>query len=114
MSKNKVGNFLINSLPDEEKSVEVIVKDENIWISQKGMAELFGVDRTGIERHLKNIFSEGELIETMVYANFAQPLDMVADEKAIFEYDEFNKFQKIISDFDKEIMKHSPLEDNDE
>ena len=37
-----------------------------------------------------------------------------ADEKAKLEYDEFNKFQKIVSDFDKKIMKHSPLEDDDE
>lgn len=71
MIKSKVGNFLIYNLPDEEKSVEVIIEDENIWISQKGMAELFGVDRTGIGRHLKNIFSESELIETVVCANFA-------------------------------------------
>lgn len=71
MSKNEVKNFLVYSLPDEEAGVDVIVKDENIWISQKGMAELFGIDRTGIGKHLKNIFSEGELDEEVVCANFA-------------------------------------------
>ena len=61
MSKNEIKNFLVYSLPDEDVSVDIIVKDENIWISQKGMAELFGIDITGIVKHLKNIFSECEL-----------------------------------------------------
>ncbi len=68
---NQITNFLIYNLPDEEVSVDIIVKDETIWISQKGMAELFGIDRTGIGKHLKNIFSDGELDEEVVCANFA-------------------------------------------
>ena len=64
-------NFLIYRLPDEEVSVDILVKNENIWINQKGMAELFGIDRSGITRHLKNIFLEGELDEKVVCANFA-------------------------------------------
>lgn len=44
-------------------SIDTIVKDENMWLSQNGMAELFGIDRTGIGRHLSNIFKSGELIE---------------------------------------------------
>lgn len=68
---NKNINFLIYRLPDEEVSVDILVKNENIWVSQKGMAELFGIDRSGITRHLKNIFLEGELDEKVVCANFA-------------------------------------------
>ncbi|WP_103980895.1 virulence RhuM family protein [Helcococcus massiliensis] len=64
-------NFLIYRLPDEEVSVDILVKNENIWINQKGMAELFGIDRSGITKHLKNIFLEGELDEKVVCANFA-------------------------------------------
>lgn len=64
-------NFLIYNLPDEKLSVDIIVKDETIWISQKGLSELFGIDRTGIGKHLKNIFSDGELDEKVVCANFA-------------------------------------------
>lgn len=71
MSKDKVGNFLIYNLPDEDVSVDITVRDENIWITQKTMAELFGIDRSGIGKHLRNIFLEGELDEKEVCANFA-------------------------------------------
>lgn len=57
---------------DEEARVQVAVKDETIWLTQKGMAELFGVDRSVISRHLKNIFEEGELVAEVVCADFAQ------------------------------------------
>ena len=68
---NQTTNFLIYNLPDEKLSVDIIVKDETIWISQKGLTELFGIARTGIGKHLKNIFSDGELDEKVVCANFA-------------------------------------------
>lgn len=68
---NQTTNFLIYNLPDEEVSVDIIVKGETIWISQKGLSELFGIDRTGIGKHLKNIFSDGELDEKVVCAKFA-------------------------------------------
>ena len=55
----------------EDVKVQVIVKDETIWLSQKGMAELFEVDRSVISRHLKNIFDERELVAEVVCANFA-------------------------------------------
>ena len=61
MSKNEVKNFLVYSLPDEEAGVDVIVKAENIWISQKGMAELFNVNVPAISKHLNNIYDELEL-----------------------------------------------------
>lgn len=64
-------DFLIYRLPDENGEVKAIVKDETLWTTQKGMAELFGVDKSTISRHLKNIFSEGELDEKVVVAIFA-------------------------------------------
>jgi Virulence protein len=64
--------LLFQSKVDEEDvKVQVIVKDETIWLSQKGMAELFEVDRSVISRHLKNIFDERELVAEVVCANFA-------------------------------------------
>ena len=64
--------LLFQSQADEEDvKVQVIVKDETIWLSQKGMAELFEVDRSVISRHLKNIFDERELVAEVVCANFA-------------------------------------------
>ncbi|MCL2717630.1 MAG: virulence RhuM family protein [Lachnospiraceae bacterium] len=56
---------------DNENEVDVIIKDETIWLTQKSMSELFGVDRTTISRHLKNIFESGELEEKVVSAEIA-------------------------------------------
>lgn len=58
--------FLLYNLPDEEGKVQVVVKDETIWCTQKAMSVLFGVGVPAISKHLKNIFEEGELREDMV------------------------------------------------
>ena len=56
---------------DNDNEINVIVKDETIWLTQKAMGELFNVDRTSISRHLKNIFESGELEEKVVCAEIA-------------------------------------------
>ena len=53
--------FLIYRSAEEDVSVDALVKDETIWLNQKGMAELFGVEVPAISKHLSNIFTEGEL-----------------------------------------------------
>ena len=58
--------FLLYSLPDEEGKVQVVIKDETLWCTQKAMAQLFGVGVPAISKHLKNIFEEGELIKNVV------------------------------------------------
>lgn len=58
--------FLLYSLPDEEGKVQVVIKDETIWCTQKAMAQLFGVGVPAISKHLKNIFEDGELRKDMV------------------------------------------------
>ena len=58
--------FLIYRSAEEDISVDAIVKDESIWLSQQGMAELFGVQKPAISKHLKKIFEEGELDEKVV------------------------------------------------
>ena len=52
--------FLLYSLPDEDGKVQVVIKDETIWCTQKAMAELFGIDKSGISRHIANIFRSEE------------------------------------------------------
>ena len=54
-------SFLMYTSKEENISVNVVVKDETIWLTQKAMAELFGVGIPAISKHLKNIFDEGEL-----------------------------------------------------
>ena len=58
--------FLLYRLPDEEGKVQVVIKDETIWCTQKAMAQLFGVGIPAISKHLKNIFEEGELVADSV------------------------------------------------
>jgi len=180
---NKELQFLIYNTPHENIKVDVVVKDETIWLTQKAMAALFGVQVPAISKHLKNIYEEGELFEnttiskmetvvnrgfrgevnevidfynldaiisvgyrvnsikatafrqwatktlvenenTFTMQQFAQSVNeflhfrkfkiltnkgkiskVQAEQKAAEEYDEFNKTQKIISDFDKEIKR---------
>ena len=63
--------FLLYSMPDDQGKVQVIVKDGTIWCTQKAMAQLFGVDRSVITKHLKNIFDSGELRQESVCAKNA-------------------------------------------
>ena len=53
--------FLIYSTAQEDVKIDVVVKDETIWLTQKSMAELFGVGVPAISKHLANIYEEGEL-----------------------------------------------------
>ena len=65
MASNEI-QFLLYSLPDEEGKVQVVIKDETIWCTQKAMAQLFGVCVPAISKHSKNIFEEGELQKEVV------------------------------------------------
>ena len=53
--------FRLYDLPNEEGKVQVLIKEETIWCTQKAMAQLFDVNLPAISKHLKNIFEEGEL-----------------------------------------------------
>ena len=63
--------FILYKEINENVAVNVVIKDETLWLTQKSMAELFGVDLSSINRHLKNIFTEGELSEQVVIAKIA-------------------------------------------
>ena len=58
--------FLIYRSAGEDVSVGAVIKEESIWLTQKAMAELFEVQTPAINKHLRNIFAEGELDETVV------------------------------------------------
>ena len=63
--------FLLYNLPNEEEGVQVVMKDEMIWCTQKAMAQLFGVDKSGVSRHISHLFDEGELDQNTTVAKFA-------------------------------------------
>ncbi|MCD8106693.1 MAG: virulence RhuM family protein [Oscillospiraceae bacterium] len=54
--------FLIYKSAEEDVSVNAVIKDETIWLTQRAMAELFGVEVPAISKHLSNIYEEGELV----------------------------------------------------
>ena len=64
--KDELTEFLLYTTPNAEIKVEIFVNDETVWLPQKRMAELFGVQRPAITKHLKNIFESGELDENSV------------------------------------------------
>ena len=53
--------FLLYNMPDADGKVQVVIKGETLWCTQKAMAQLFGVGVPAVSKHLKNIFAEGEL-----------------------------------------------------
>lgn len=56
-------NFLVYTSAEEDVSINALIKDDTIWLTQKGMAELFDVNVPAISKHLSNIFAEGELVK---------------------------------------------------
>lgn len=69
--RNSTAEFLTFVLAGKEDGIQVLYKDETVWATQKVIAELFGVDRSVVTKHLKNIFQTSELQQDSVCANFA-------------------------------------------
>ncbi len=69
--ENSFTEFLLYKSPNGEIKIEIFLKNENIWLTQEKIAMLFGVDRSVITKHLKNIFETFELNENSVCAKFA-------------------------------------------
>ena len=68
---NKEFQFLIYNVPTEDVTVNAIIKDETIWLTQKAMAELFDCTADNVSLHLKNIYSEQELKEDSTTEEFS-------------------------------------------
>ena len=63
---NEQNNFIMYTTDDGQVDIEVRLEDENVWLTQNSMAELFNTTRNNITMHIKNIFEEGELQENSV------------------------------------------------
>ena len=63
--------FLVYRSAEEEASVDAVIKDETIWLTQKSMSELFGCTADNISLHLKNIYMEQELDERATTEEFS-------------------------------------------
>lgn len=83
---NTFTEFLLYTTPDGKVKVEIFLRDENVWLTQDKMAELFGVQRPAITKHLKNIFDSGELLETSV----SSILELAASDGKIYNTKFYN------------------------
>jgi len=69
--RDEVTDFLLYTAPNGKVKVEVLMHNETIWLPINRIAELFGVDKSGVSRHLKNIYDSGELARDATVAKFA-------------------------------------------
>ena len=70
---NQDNQFIIYQTADNQTQIDVRMENETVWLTQAQMADLFQKDRTVISRHIRNVFKEGELDESLVCAKFALP-----------------------------------------
>jgi hypothetical protein len=80
--RNSTVDFLVFTRDAGEDGIEVRVQDNDVWLTQKAIGQLFNIDRSVVTKHLNNIFKEGELDENSTCANFAQ----VADNGKTYQY----------------------------
>lgn len=73
--RNSTADFLVFTKDSETDGIEVRVQDHEVWLTQKGIGQLFDVDRSVVAKHLRNIFAENELSESTTCAKFAQAAD---------------------------------------
>jgi hypothetical protein len=69
--QDELTDFILYAVDGGHVKVEVFLHEENLWLTINQMAELFGKDKSGISRHLKNIFESGELVKESSVAKFA-------------------------------------------
>jgi hypothetical protein len=70
--QNSFTEFLLYTTPNGQVKVEIFLRNETVWLTQAKIAELFGVDRSVVTKHLQNIFLEGELDKDATCAKIAR------------------------------------------
>jgi hypothetical protein len=80
--RNSTVDFLVFTRDAGEDGIEVRIQNNDVWLTQKAIGQLFEIDRSVVTKHLNNIFKEGELDENSTCANFAQ----VADNGKTYQY----------------------------
>jgi hypothetical protein len=69
--KENQSEFLLYETEDGSLKIETRLQNETVWLTINQMVELFGKDKSGISRHLKNVYESGELVRESTVANFA-------------------------------------------
>lgn len=91
--KDKNNQIIIYNTEDGETKIEVQMKDETVWLSQKQMAELFDCSVDNISLHLKNIFKEGELSE-----------DSVIEESSVVQVEGGRSVRRLINVYNLDVI----------
>ena len=73
--RNSTVDFLVFTRDAGDDGIEVRVQNNDVWLTQKAIAQLFDVDRSVVSKHLSNIFKDGEIDENSVFAKFSQTAD---------------------------------------
>ena len=68
---NKEIHYVVYHADETDQTVNAVVQNDSIWVTQKAMADLFGVDRSVITKHISNIYEEEELSQDSTCAKFA-------------------------------------------
>jgi hypothetical protein len=89
MNTDNHGEIIIYQTEDGLTRINVNIQDETVWLSLEQMAELFQRDKSTISRHIKNIYTEGELIRESTVANFAT-VQNEGDRQVIRNIDYYN------------------------
>lgn len=92
---NGFTDFILYKTANEKVKVEIFIQNETVWLTQQKIADLFGVDRTVITKHLKNIFNEGELDKEATCAKIAQV--QLEGERKVSRSIEFYNLDAILS-----------------
>lgn len=87
--------FILYSVESEDIKLKVAVKDETIWVTQRGMAELFGVNIPAISKHLSNIFNEGELSQESTVSKME--IVQIEGDRKVSRFVDFYNLDAIIS-----------------
>lgn len=79
-------NLIMYTTEDGLTKIETTFDEDTVWLSLDQMSELFQRDKSTISRHIKNIFTEGELAKNSVVANFAT----TASDGKVYKVDYYN------------------------
>jgi hypothetical protein len=98
VTQNHFSKFLLYTTPNGKVKVEIFIRNENLWLTQVKLAELFGVERSVVTKHLKNIFADSELDENSVCAKFAH----TADDGKTYQTNFYNivDYRNIVKNFE--------------
>ena len=69
-TKNDKGEIIIYKTEDDLTNIEVKLEDDNVWLSQDQLVELYQTSKSNISEHISNIFAEGELDKNSVVRKF--------------------------------------------